>query len=101
MLAVLDFGQLFSIECDASGKGVGAVLSQGKQPIVYFTRALAPASLSKSVYEKELMALVFVTQHGRPYLIGRKFTVFTDQRSLKFLHYYPESAELVGQAVGI
>lgn len=69
---------------DAS-KGVGAVLMQGGRPIAYFSMALANYNSAKSVYEKELMALVLSIQHWRHYLIGRTFTVFTDQSSLKSL----------------
>ncbi|CAI8614646.1 unnamed protein product [Vicia faba] len=36
-------------------------------------------------YEKELMVVVLAIQHCRPYLIGNKFTVCTDQKSLKQL----------------
>ncbi|CAJ2665907.1 unnamed protein product [Trifolium pratense] len=58
---------------------------QDKRPIAYFSKALGVRNLSKSAYEKELMAVVLAIQHWRPYLLGRKFIVSTDQRSLKQL----------------
>lgn len=58
LLSMPDFSQEFVIECDASGKGIGAVLMQNKQPIAYFSKSLSGSLLSKSTYEKELMVLV-------------------------------------------
>jgi len=77
VLAMLDFSQPFAIDCDALGKGIGVVLLQQKRVIVYFSKPLSEASLNKSVYEKELMALVLAIQHWRPYLVGRKFLVYS------------------------
>ncbi|KAL4569307.1 hypothetical protein LXL04_024943 [Taraxacum kok-saghyz] len=65
VLALPDFAAPFEIDCDA--------------------KALSKRNLSKSAYEKELMALVLAIQHWRPYLIGRPFVISTDQKSLKFL----------------
>lgn len=68
-----DFSQEFVVERDASGRGLGAVLMQNKQPIAYFSKSLSGKLLSKSAYEKELMPLVLPVQHWRPYLLGRRF----------------------------
>ena len=85
LLSLPNFSKPFAIECDASGAGIGAVLMQDGHPIAYFSKALSPTNLNKSAYEKELMALVLAVQHWRPYLIGRSFKVYSDQKSLGHL----------------
>lgn len=85
VLALPNFSIPFEIECDASGRGLGAVLMQSHRPIAYFSKALSDKNLTKSAYDKEIMALVLAIQHWRPYLLGRPFTISTDQKSLKYL----------------
>ena len=85
VLALLDFDALFEMGTHASGYGIGAVLIQSKFPIAFFSHTLAMRDRVKLVYERELMAVVLVVQRWRLYLLGRKFIVKMDQRSLKFL----------------
>lgn len=58
VLSLSDFSQKFTIECDASGLGIGAVLMQGGKPIAYMSKALKGRTLHLSTYEKELLAVV-------------------------------------------
>lgn len=85
MLAIPDFNKEFVVETDASSKGLGAVLMQGGKPLAFWSKGLSAKAPQRSVYERELMALVQAIQKWRHYLMGRHFIVKTDQKSLKFL----------------
>ncbi|KAA0051159.1 Transposon Tf2-6 polyprotein [Cucumis melo var. makuwa] len=85
VLALPDWSLPFMIETDASGSGLGAVLSQNGHPIAFFSQKLSPRAQSKSIYERELMVVVLSVQKWRHYLIGRRFTIVSDQKALKFL----------------
>lgn len=65
MLVLPDFT---TVECDASGLGLGVVLMQDHGPIAFNNQALKGNKLSLSTYEKELLALVVVVKKWRPYL---------------------------------
>ena len=84
VLALPDFHKPFVVECDASGGGIGAVLMQEGRPIAYLSKALSEKSQQLSTYEREMLAILHAITKWRPYLIGRKFLIRTDQRSLPY-----------------
>lgn len=84
-LALLGFTKISMVEANASHAELGAVLSQDNHPIAFFNQNLGPRAKHKSVYEKELMAIVLSVLKWRHYLLGRKFTIKTDHQSFKFL----------------
>lgn len=84
-LALPNFNMPFEIETYALGFGIWVVLIQAKRPIAYYSHTLAMRDRAKPVYERELLAVVPAVQRWRQYLLGRKFIVKTDLRSLKFL----------------
>ncbi|XP_057986604.1 uncharacterized protein LOC131171153 [Hevea brasiliensis] len=65
--------------------GIGAVLSQQDRPIAFMSRALGPSKQAWSTYAKEMLAILQAIRTWRPYILGRKFFIQTDQRSLKYL----------------
>ena len=84
-LAMPNFNEPFVIESDASGAGIRAVLTQQGRPIAFMNRALGITKQSWSTYAKEMLAIVQAIRTWRPYLLGQKFYIQTDQRSLKYL----------------
>ena len=75
VFAIPNFSIPSVVEAHASRKGLGVVLSQNKHPIAYFSKALGLPGEAKSIYEKELMAIVLAVQKWRHCLIGRHFVV--------------------------
>ena len=78
-----------TVTTDASEKAVGGVLSQEGHPVIYVSRKLTPAEQNYSNIEREALAIVFVVTRFKKFLPGRKFTLQTDHKPLKYL-FAPE-----------
>ena len=89
VMAHPDFRLPFTLTTDASGTGLGAVLSQlqeGKdKPIAYASRSLTVAEKNYSTTERECLACVWAIEHFRYYLAGAEFTLQTDHNPLVYL----------------
>jgi len=84
ILVMPNFNEAFTIETDASGDGIGAVLTQQGKLVAYISRALGITKKSWSTYAKEMLAILEAIRLWRPYLLGNKFYIQIDQRSLKY-----------------
>ncbi|KAJ8762565.1 hypothetical protein K2173_008004 [Erythroxylum novogranatense] len=63
VLALPDFDKLFEVECDACGFGIGAVLSQEKHPVAFFSEKLTDSRRTWSTYDKEFYSVVRALKH--------------------------------------
>ena len=80
---------MFSIKTDASGYGLGAVLTQedssGSWPVVYASQTLREAETRYSATEREGLAVVWAVRLFESYIMGMPFRIITDHAPLKAL----------------
>ena len=89
VLKLPDLSKPFVLRTDASGVGVAAVLLQendGKlYPLGYASRKLNLTEARYPIIEKECLAVVWGIKRFKLYLAGRRFTLQTDHKPLKYL----------------
>ncbi|GJT88050.1 putative reverse transcriptase domain-containing protein [Tanacetum coccineum] len=85
ILALPEGSEDFIVYCDASIKGLGAVLMQREKVISYASRQLKIHEKNYTTHDLELGAVVFALKIWRHYLYGTKCTVFTDHKSLQHI----------------
>ncbi|GKF29637.1 putative reverse transcriptase domain-containing protein, partial [Tanacetum coccineum] len=85
ILALLEGSEDFVVYCDASYKGLGAVLMQREKVIAYASRQLKVYEKNYTTHDLELGSVVFALKIWRHYLYGTRCTVFTDHKSLQHI----------------
>ncbi|GJT98805.1 putative reverse transcriptase domain-containing protein [Tanacetum coccineum] len=85
ILALPEGSENFMVYCDASHKGLGAVLMQKEKVISYASRQLKVHEKNYTTHDLELGAVVFALKMWRHYLYGTKCVVFTDHKSLQHI----------------
>ncbi|XP_010245764.1 PREDICTED: uncharacterized protein LOC104589222 [Nelumbo nucifera] len=85
VLALPSFDKLFEVKCDSSGVGIGAVLSQEKRPVAFFSENICEDRKKWSTYDKEFYAVVRALKTWEHYLIAKEFVLYTDNQALKYL----------------
>ncbi|PKA51592.1 putative mitochondrial protein [Apostasia shenzhenica] len=75
----------FVIYNDASQQGLGCVLMQYGKVIAYASRQLKGYEQNYSIHDLELATVVFALKIWRHYLYRKKFEIYIDHKSLKYL----------------
>ena len=85
ILKTPDFSKPFSVTCDASGGAIAGVLSQEGRPVAFESRKLKPAELNYPTHDLEMLSIIHACKMWRHYLLGQKFQLRTDHKSLKYI----------------
>ncbi|GJY70072.1 putative reverse transcriptase domain-containing protein [Tanacetum coccineum] len=85
ILALPEGSEDFIAYCDASKKGLGAVLMQREKVISYASRQFKIHEKNYTTHDLELRAVLFALKIWRNYLYGTKCTVFTNHKSLQHI----------------
>ncbi len=89
ILSYPDVNAPYNLYTDASLYAVGAVLTQmfqdGEKVIQYVSHQLAAGQQKWPTIEREAYAIVYAVNKLRQYLVGSKFTIYTDHKPLKYL----------------
>nr|GFA81305.1 reverse transcriptase domain-containing protein [Tanacetum cinerariifolium] len=85
ILALPEGSEDFVVYCDASHKGLGAVLMKGEKVIAYASRQLKIHEKNYTTHDLELGSVAFALKIWRHCLYGTKCTVFTDYKSLQHI----------------
>ena len=80
----------YTVYCDASMYGVGAILVQDGKPVAFYSKKFTKEQVNYSTYEQEFTAVVQALRVWRCYLEGVRFTLYTDHQPLIYYNNQPQ-----------
>ena len=80
----------YTVYCDASMYGVGAILAQNGKPVAFYSKKFTKEQINYSTYEQEFTAVVQALRVWRCYLEGVKFILYTDHQPLIYYNNQPQ-----------
>lgn len=99
-LQSIDLNETFVVETDASDFCIAATLNQKGRPVAFFSRTLNSNEIKHHSVEKEAAAIVESIQEWRYFLLGRKFKLITDQRSVGFMYDSKRRSKIKNDKIG-
>lgn len=101
VLTIFDPNLPIHIYTDASLLGVGGVLKQPQKnkeekPVAYFSKKLNEVQKRKKAIYLECLAIKECVKYWQHYLIGKKFTVFSDHKPLENMNIKSRTDEELG-----
>jgi hypothetical protein len=84
-LVMPDMVKPFSIYCDVSGQGLGCVLMQDGRVVAYASRQLRKLEVNYPTHDLELATVVHALMILRHYLMGKRYELYIDYKSLKYI----------------
>ena len=99
-LGAINQDKQFTIETDASNFCIAASLNQDNKPVAFFSRTLNKSEINHHAVEKEAAAVVEAVKKWRHLLLGKKFTIITDQRSISFMFGNMNKSKIKNDKIG-
>lgn len=102
VLEIFDKNLPIRIYTDASLEGIGAIFKQiqnngEEKPVAYFSKKLNDAQKRKKAIYLECLAIKEAVKYWQHWLIGRKFTVFSDHKPLENMNIKARTDEELGE----